>query len=76
MAIPPLPGHSVIWRDNNQNLETLGAVLADHGYVNRFMYGGYARFDNMATYFGGNHYQPLDRGHFSERTALSATSGG
>jgi phosphoglycerol transferase MdoB-like AlkP superfamily enzyme len=67
LAIPPLPGHSVIWRDNNQNLETLGAVLADHGYVNRFMYGGYARFDNMATYFGGNHYQPLDRGHFPER---------
>ncbi len=67
LAIPPLPGHSVIWRDNNQNLETLGAVLADHGYVNRFMYGGYARFDNMATYFGGNHYQPLDRGQFPER---------
>ena len=67
LAIPPLPGHSIIWRDNNQNLETLGAVLADHGYVNRFMYGGYARFDNMATYFGGNHYQPLDRGQFPER---------
>ena len=67
LAIPPLPGHSVIWRDNNQNLETLGAVLADRGYVNRFMYGGYARFDNMATYYGGNHYQPLDRGQFPER---------
>lgn len=67
LAIPPLPGHSIIWRDNNRNLETLGAVLADHGYVNRFMYGGYARFDNMDAYFAGNHYQPIDRSQFPER---------
>ena len=67
LAIPPLPGHSIIWRKHNRNLETLGAVLADHGYVNRFMYGGYARFDNMDAYFAGNHYQPTDRGQFPER---------
>ena len=67
LAIPPLPGHSMIWRKHNQNLETLGAVLADHGYVNRFMYGGYARFDNMDAYFAGNQYQPIDRGQFPER---------
>ena len=67
LAIPPLPGHSIIWRDDNRNLETLGAVLADHGYANHFMYGGYARFDNMDAYFGGNHYQPIDRGQFPER---------
>ena len=67
LAIPPLPGHSIIWRKHNQNLETLGAVLADRGYVNRFMYGGYARFDNMDAYFAGNHYPPIDRGQFPER---------
>lgn len=67
LAIPPLPGHSIIWRKHNRNLETLGAVLADHGYVNRFMYGGYARFDNMDAYFSGNHYLPIDRGQFPER---------
>ncbi len=67
LAIPPLPGHSIIWREHNRNLETLGAVLADHGYVNRFMYGGYARFDNMDAYFSGNHYQPIDRSQFPER---------
>ena len=67
LAIPPLPGHSIIWRDDNRNLETLGAVLADHGYVNRFVYGGYARFDNMDAYFSGNHYQPVDRNQFPER---------
>ena len=67
LAIPPLPGHSMIWRGDNQNLETLGVVLADHGYTNHFMYGGYARFDNMDAYFGGNHYQPIDRGQFPER---------
>ncbi len=67
LAIPPLPGHSIIWRKHNQNLETLGAVLADHGYVNRFMYGGYARFDNMDAYFASNHYQPIDRSQFPER---------
>jgi len=67
LAIPPLPGHSIIWRKHNRNMETLGAVLADHGYVNRFMYGGYARFDNMDAYFAGNHYQPIDRSQFPER---------
>lgn len=67
LAIPPLPGHSIIWREDNQNLETLGAVLAGHGYVNRFVYGGYARFDNMDAYFSGNHYQPVDRSQFPER---------
>ncbi len=67
LAIPPMPGHSMIWRDHNQNLETLGAVLADHGYTNRFVYGGYARFDNMDAYFSGNHYQPVDRSEFPER---------
>jgi len=66
LAIPPLPGHSIIWRDDNQNLETLGAVLADHGYTNHFMYGGYARFDNMDRYFGGNHYQAIDRSQFPD----------
>lgn len=67
LAIPPLPGHSIIWRKHNQNLETLGAVLADHGYTNHFMYGGYSRFDNMDVYFGGNHYQTIDRGQFPEK---------
>ena len=67
LGIPPLPGHSMIWRENNHNLETLGAVLADHGYVNRFMYGGYSRFDNMDVYFGNNHYQTIDRSQFPER---------
>jgi len=67
LAIPPLPGHSMIWRNDNQNMQTLGAVLADHGYANHFMYGGYARFDNMDAYFGGNHYQTIDRGQFPEK---------
>lgn len=67
LAIPPLPGHSIIWREHNRDLETLGAVLADHGYVNRFVYGGYARFDNMDAYFSGNHYQPADRSGFPAR---------
>ena len=67
LAIPPLPGHSIIWRKDNQKLETLGAVLSDHGYTNHFMYGGYSGFDNMDVYFGGNHYQPIDRSQFPDR---------
>ena len=67
LAIPPPPGLSIIWREHNRDLETLGAVLADHGYASRFMYGGYARFDNMDAYFSGNHYQPIDRSQFPAR---------
>ena len=67
LAIPPLPGHSILWRKHNRKLETLGAGLADHGDVNRLMYGGYARFDTMAAYFSGNHYRPIGRGELPER---------
>jgi phosphoglycerol transferase MdoB-like AlkP superfamily enzyme len=61
MAIPPLPGQSIVRRPNNEDLFTLGAVLRKKGYSTQFMYGGYSSFDNMGYYFRKNGYEVFDR---------------
>lgn len=61
LSIPPTPGHAVPMRVRNKGLQTLGSVLEDNGYEALYVYGGYARFDNMRDFFGGNGYTVIDR---------------
>jgi phosphoglycerol transferase MdoB-like AlkP superfamily enzyme len=61
LSIPPTPGESIVKRPKNTGLVTIGGILAEQGYDVRFFYGGYARFDNMGEFFGGNGYQVIDR---------------
>lgn len=61
LSFPPTPGHSVIKRPDNDSLYTLGEIFADKGYTAVFLYGGYAYFDNMREFFGGNGYAVVDR---------------
>ncbi len=61
LALPPTPGQSIVKRPDNENQRTLGSVFADKGYDAKYIYGGYGYFDNMNAYFGGNHYQVVDR---------------
>jgi phosphoglycerol transferase MdoB-like AlkP superfamily enzyme len=61
MSLPPTPGHAVPMRKHNKGFQTLGGVLAEHGYESLYLYGGYGYFDNMADYFGGNGYTVIDR---------------
>ena len=60
-ALPPLPGQSIVRRQNNAHLYTLGSVLRDHGYATKFIYGGFGYFDNMNAYFAANDYDVVDR---------------
>lgn len=62
LSIPPTPGRSIVKRENNQHLFTIGEVFKEKGYTNNFFYGGDGYFDNMNTFFGGNGFNIVDRG--------------
>ncbi len=61
LCIPPTPGQSIVKRQDNKNLFTLGAVFKAKGYHSRFIYGGYGYFDNMNEFFSQNGYEVTDR---------------
>lgn len=61
MCIPPTPGRSILKRENNKNLFTVGDIFREKGYSRTFYYGGDSHFDNMVTYFGNNGYDIVDR---------------
>ncbi|HEY0878932.1 MAG TPA: LTA synthase family protein, partial [Zeimonas sp.] len=60
-GLPPLPGQSMVRRPGSVGLQTLGAVLREHGFDATFLYGGYGYFDNMNAFFGANGYRVRDR---------------
>lgn len=62
LSIPPTPGPSIVKRDNNNHLFTIGEIFKEQGYERNFFYGGDGYFDNMNTYFGGNGFNIIDRG--------------
>lgn len=62
LSIPPTPGRSIVKRENNGGLFTIGEIFKEQGYERNFFYGGDGYFDNMNTYFGGNGFNIVDRG--------------
>ncbi len=62
LSIPPTPGRSIVKRDKNQDLFTIGEIFKQKGYESSFFYGGDGYFDNMNNYFGGNGFNIVDRG--------------
>ncbi|MFA7116853.1 MAG: sulfatase-like hydrolase/transferase [Bacteroidales bacterium] len=62
LSVPPTPGRSIVKRQNNQGLYTIGQIFKEKGYTPTFFYGGDGYFDNMNTYFGGNGFNIVDRG--------------
>lgn len=65
LSIPPTPGSSIVRRPDNQNLFNIGTVFRNQGYNTNFIFGGYSYFDNLRNYFGGNHYNIIDRGNLT-----------
>jgi phosphoglycerol transferase MdoB-like AlkP superfamily enzyme len=61
LSVPPTPGESIVKREHNQGLFTLGEVFRGKGYDAQFLYGGYGAFDNMNRFFGSNGYDVHDR---------------
>jgi len=62
LSIPPTPGRSIVKRQNNQGLFTIGEVFKKEGYQNNFFYGGDGYFDNMDNFFSGSGFNIIDRG--------------
>lgn len=61
LSLPPTPGQSILRRQDNDNMATLGSIFRAQGYATDFIYGGYGYFDNMNEFFGGNGYGVKDR---------------
>ena len=61
LSVPPTPGQSIVRRPNNEHLFSLASVFAERGYESKYVYGGYAYFDNMGAFFGANGYTVVDR---------------
>lgn len=71
MAVPPTPGRSIVKREHNQDLYTIGEVFKSKGYARTFFYGGDGYFDNMDKFFSGNGFDIVDRGRgFCHREIL------
>ena len=66
LSIPPTPGQSIVRRQGNDNLFSLGFVFKDRGYDTKFLYGGYGYFDNMNDFFSGNGFDVIDRMQMKE----------
>jgi len=61
LSIPPTPGRSIVKRENNNSLFTIGEVFKQKGYTRTFYYGGDGHFDNMNIFFSNNGFDIVDR---------------
>jgi phosphoglycerol transferase MdoB-like AlkP superfamily enzyme len=66
LSLPPTPGQSLVKRPHNDHLFSIGPIFRSRGYDTKFIYAGYAYFDNMATFFSGNGFDIVDRGSFAK----------
>ena len=73
LSLPPTPGRSLVKRQNNGGLFSIGPILRSRGYETRFIYSGYAVFDNMDTFFAGNGFEVIDRLVFDKKEITFAT---
>lgn len=76
LGVPPLPGMSIVRRENNENLYNIGSVFRDKGYQNKWIYGGYGYFDNMNYFFEHNGFEVVDRGVWSKDEVSFANAWG
>lgn len=76
LAVPPLPGMSIVRRKNNEKLHSLGSIFKDKGYDNKWIYGGYGYFDNMNYFFENNNFQIVDRYKWKDEETTFANAWG
>lgn len=65
LAIPPLPGTSLIKRPRNENFFSWGSLMRSRGYDTKFIYSGRGYFDNMNYFFSHNGFSIVDKTDFS-----------
>lgn len=65
LSIPPLPGESMIKRQDNGGFFSWGSVMGSRGYDNKFIYAGRGFFDNMNSFYGSNGFKVVDQTGFA-----------
>jgi phosphoglycerol transferase MdoB-like AlkP superfamily enzyme len=65
LAMPPLPGTSIIKRPHNENFFSWGTLMRSRGYDTKFIYAGHGYFDNMNYFFSHNGFATVDKMDFS-----------
>ena len=73
LSLPPTPGQSIVRRENNDNLSSLGDTFKQNNYTRDFIYGGYGYFDNMNKFFEGNNYNVVDRTNIPDDEIIHET---
>jgi phosphoglycerol transferase MdoB-like AlkP superfamily enzyme len=72
-SLPPLPGGSIVRRDQSVGLFTLPELLKSRGYQTMFVYGGRALFDGMGNYLSHNGVDKIvDQKDFPKGTFTTA----
>ena len=66
LSVPPMPGRSIVKREDNYNMYSSGFIFRNKGYETKFIYGGYGYFDNMNEFFSNNGFSIVDRSNFSD----------
>lgn len=66
LSVPPMPGASIVRRDNNENLFTMATPYQKRGYDLKFIYGGVGFFDNMNYFFKNNGFTICDKPTFAK----------
>ncbi len=68
-SFPPLPGDSIVRRDQSENVETIARLLKRDGYETVFLYGGRGVFDGMRSYAIRNGWDRfIEQKHFAKPT--------
>lgn len=65
LAMPPLPGSSILRRPDNGDFFSWGSVMKTRGYDNKFIYAGHGYFDNMNAFYANNGFATIDRNNFA-----------
>ena len=73
LSVPPTPGRSIVKREDNGGLDSLGWIFREKGYDTRFLYGGYGYFDDMNRFFGTNGFDIVDRTDLEDDEVSFAT---
>ena len=76
ISVPPLPGMSIVRRNGNENIYTIGSIFRSKGYITEFIYGGNGFFDNMNYYFKNNGFAVTDKLDFAKNEITFANAWG
>lgn len=66
LGMPPVAGNSIVRKEDNGDLFSMGSVFRSKGYETKFIYGGFGYFDNMNAFFAANGYEIVDRNTMTE----------